>query len=292
MVSAEALASPVRACGVTGVRLPSFFHIDYNVIEHPETKKLWVLPNLSSTKPGHEGSVYPKAQRKVVQRSEHILARRPLLRFVSTRSRWEKILSVATKEKLKGKVKHLIWRQDMEDFVLCMLRQAVMTKLKWLFDHPGTALIVKIPNVAERNAASDDISCVLVSASFETDMVRKAQTTLQVAQNEIEWIARRLNRLARESSSSNMDGQHQLPLMPAAQAVAIPMPVLLTTFYHNHNVPVYSLPDVLGSENSTKLLEAGSFSDGLIFGIRSSKQTLGAQMALMKLQCYLAENSV
>jgi hypothetical protein len=47
---AQALATPVRKCPITGVALPGFFLQRFNLIAHPETKTPWFVPHGLETK--------------------------------------------------------------------------------------------------------------------------------------------------------------------------------------------------------------------------------------------------
>ena len=44
-VAAELLATPVRVCRLTGARLPTAFMTRFTILKHPDTGKLWQVPN-------------------------------------------------------------------------------------------------------------------------------------------------------------------------------------------------------------------------------------------------------
>lgn len=164
---AVALASPVRMCSATGMRMPKAFLTEWGLVEQPasaassnldpksrpdtpiekikqEGKGLWILPiNLIKdylAGPSEKGNGKAAARRSLRLR---IVDRMPILQKISNaviRSRKSKHSPFLPMTPLRWKSplgpltsaceSRLAWRFDMPDFVLRMKRKEVMKQLK------------------------------------------------------------------------------------------------------------------------------------------------------------------
>ena len=169
---AQALATPMRTCAITTTRLPSFFLVNLQLLAHPETDEPWMLPKglLAQSKAGkvdkepenvagepdqrihHANPETPATPRQseestasLAETTEspgststgpgmYMLARHSFIQSVTRRGRkqWGRLFRPALSEKTGIRAEHIVWRQDMDDFILDLLRRRVITELEIL----------------------------------------------------------------------------------------------------------------------------------------------------------------
>ncbi|PYI00997.1 hypothetical protein BO78DRAFT_401646 [Aspergillus sclerotiicarbonarius CBS 121057] len=158
---AQALASPLRTCKVTGAHLPRAFLMDWGCVKRPDVPdKLWFLPlglmgdtfrinTTPSEMNGHQAKNKNPNSKLLTLR---IVDRLPLLRTISD-AYWG--MKHGRKREPLAKIiphrwKHpagpmttrhesqLVWREDMPEFTLQMMRQAVLKVLKKASDASAT----------------------------------------------------------------------------------------------------------------------------------------------------------
>ena len=156
--TARALASPVRMCRLTSTRLPSDFLLQHGLSTHPKTGKKWNLPLLagrlsqqgkrmnraqpeSSADTIAEGAPEPTySPQKRTLSGFNILASYKALDLVSkdqASKKHREIIPQSWKDS-KGIGKGpLVWREDMADFTLGLLRQEVVKAMTSLFMSTG-----------------------------------------------------------------------------------------------------------------------------------------------------------
>lgn len=156
---AIALATPPRLCVLTGLRLPSYFQISFGVATHPKTGAPWHLPNLSAqfmssprddemSKGNTDGTVpsplEPDASMTLKSptrtlSSTHFLASRHVFAYISglTPSRYERLMPYRWRQDPSVKLSEIVWREDMDIFVLGILRRNVLKTLSYLASRPA-----------------------------------------------------------------------------------------------------------------------------------------------------------
>ncbi|KAF4814454.1 hypothetical protein CGCSCA5_v007860 [Colletotrichum siamense] len=144
---AHALASPVRICQVFRKRLPSYFHQKFKAVQNLETGKFWAIPeDIESAAPENDtaeqepGAGEGGQERKPMMGSPsgYVMARKRVIYNMlqkpgsSPYSGTSKAV-FARRANLKTERNQIVWRQDMDNFVLENLRrQAVNTILYYL----------------------------------------------------------------------------------------------------------------------------------------------------------------
>ncbi|CAI0654751.1 unnamed protein product [Colletotrichum noveboracense] len=151
---AHALASPARTCQVFKKRLPSYFHQKFNAVQNSETGRFWAIPeDIESAAPenveGKKGIDTAEQEPEAGGRAEeqksmmgspsgYVVARKRVLYNMMQKpgsgpySGTSKAV-FARRENLKTQRSQIVWRQDMDEFVLENLRrQAVNTILYYL----------------------------------------------------------------------------------------------------------------------------------------------------------------
>ncbi|KAI9771818.1 MAG: hypothetical protein M1840_001588 [Geoglossum simile] len=131
---AQALSTPVRRCTVLNAALPSFFLTRFNVEAHPGTGALWYLPQaLIKSSSRSKDSANPEGQPPPpVGPSGYTLSSSFLIRHITLTPAKRKGLSCKQPNDLHGGKANFVWRQDMHDFVLRLLRERVHDELKYL----------------------------------------------------------------------------------------------------------------------------------------------------------------
>ncbi|KAI5301730.1 hypothetical protein KEM56_001416, partial [Ascosphaera pollenicola] len=134
---AQALASPMRSCHATGVRLPSAFLTGFGLIQHPETKNLWFIPtSLMKDELGIGKNIKDEGG---ARRSTKYIP--PV--YMSMTSTLHKTLSTMSTKHLgkwlmplrwkvpfgsvtKTQERNAVWREDMQDFILKQLQMRLV----------------------------------------------------------------------------------------------------------------------------------------------------------------------
>ncbi|XXG99631.1 hypothetical protein Hte_005972 [Hypoxylon texense] len=157
---AKALATPVRMCAVTKTRLPSFFLQDFNLVAHPETNAPWLIPgslmpdqpstaqeslgieSLEDTESEAHDSKDPQSTAATSEDNErlhgqraYVLARQDLLSsFTVKKSGFGSAPKQITNANFRQKslVDKVVWREDMDTYILDRMRQAIVDDLLYV----------------------------------------------------------------------------------------------------------------------------------------------------------------
>ncbi|KAK2748358.1 hypothetical protein FQN57_001016 [Myotisia sp. PD_48] len=138
---ALALASPPRICRVTEVRQPSELLLDFGSVEHPQTGASWILPitglQKENLKAATSVTVSPdNAEGNTIPKPTSL---NPLFRTVFSHQLAEKLSRMANRALIRRIVrspsdrspaKSYIWRKDMPDHILGLLRAEAIKSLK------------------------------------------------------------------------------------------------------------------------------------------------------------------
>ncbi|EON67055.1 hypothetical protein W97_06172 [Coniosporium apollinis CBS 100218] len=283
---AHILASPVRMCGSTQVRLPSFFHVDLYTKLHPETRDPWLLPTTLS--------VSSLGKRVVDQGTPlRLLGRRRIVQYLGVKRRWLYAMSLRLREQLGVRTSKTVWREDMADLVLELLRNAAVKELKRVFQHSNASLVVPYSNGIASVEGHDGVACVLDLSGSTTmrqfEAARARSEKLAEKGDDLVEQVRKIRDWKRTNLKEPMLGS-ELSVNPAprlAPAVKNPPLQFETTQYWGSEVPIYDLVGLLGKDRVVGLL-AGTASVGAEYAVlKTSKLTVAAQTWLYKLQVYL-----
>ncbi|CAD6587861.1 MAG: hypothetical protein ASARMPREDX12_003033 [Alectoria sarmentosa] len=156
---AIALATPPRLCVLTGLRLPSYFQIPFGVATHPKTGAPWHLPKLSVQAMSNSGgdeipdgnpkessssrlkpdtSTTLKSPTRTLS-STHFLGSRQVLAHISslTPLHYKRLMPYRWRQDPSVKLPEIVWREDMDTFVLDVLRRNVSKTLSYLASRPA-----------------------------------------------------------------------------------------------------------------------------------------------------------
>ena len=278
-VAAIALATPPRLCILTGIRLPSFFQIPFGLATHPRTGAPWHLPKLptqavsnpdnnkiysvtcESTLPCALEDEDPSKTLKIPMRtlsSTHFLASRQVLTHVSslTPSKYEKLMPQRWKNDPTVKVSDIVWREDMDVFVLEILRRNVSKKLSYL---------------ASRVAA-------YIAPCKNYDSINNQHQVAVVL-----WLSKKPNNSIYDERASgdgmSFDGREMGP------------PTYAMHYHKTHYIPCYNLATLLGPIQLNALRDSRpDHFNGQFAVLKLKRNTVEVQLGLWNLLGYMVQN--
>ncbi|KAI4167825.1 MAG: hypothetical protein LQ343_006897 [Gyalolechia ehrenbergii] len=270
---AQALATPVRSCSVTNVRLPSYFLLDFGLTPHPRTGKPWQIPifaldpnvsvpneasrsvqvseqssDASSEDDAATDSAAPSTKRPArAVAGSHVVSQRAAMKFMSDVKRKSYLQMVPHRWKLDTRFKtdDLVWREDMDVFVLDLMRKKAVRLLKYL---------------SSRSAA------YIAKCEGYEDIQNKHQP------GAVLWWGK--------FASEGMLTASEEP----------PPPYAMVKYRSAYHIPVYNLPAILGSEYLRQLRVSTGLTDETLAVIKQKRNTVDILTHLWKLMGYLASN--
>lgn len=208
----------------------------------------------------------------------------------------KKPISPRMSQRLAGHgLNKMVWREDMPDFILQMMRQKLFRKLSWNFGFKGRLIPVASPRTEDINHV-EEVSCVLFFGSH-ANRADDLQAKTDAIHLEMEkWsnyfgrnFAERIDPHLSPGVSHHSPHWYTEPLVPRLQPRLIfPELEFHTTIWRGRKVAVYSLHDLLGQEMATALIEGSKYSDAGCVALKSDRHHVPVQMLLMQLQAYIA----
>ncbi|RAH66486.1 uncharacterized protein BO66DRAFT_394625 [Aspergillus aculeatinus CBS 121060] len=291
---AVALATPIRQCSLTGLRMPTEFMTGWGLEEHPEGKSLFIhpseilppvtvpapAPSPSSSSSSSSWTDQPKKTQQTSQAIRHLrfrmVNRLTLLNTVTETSRrsnrripaialafpirWRPPLGPMTDSMMAS----CVWRQDMPQFVTRMMRREVGQRLRRAAtqsnDSPKRQVWTSVLPLEEDHE--------------EDGAARIAEEALVEALAKMEPIARM------ETGAVLVLRRTDSPQLP------------LSGFFHlpqtNSKVPVFDMTRLLAEED---LLACGKFQgQAAVFFRPDDKPTVNAMLGLWKLAGLLRDD--
>ena len=292
--TAQALATPIRTCNLTGVRLPRLFLLAFGLKRHPETGAPWLLPEglykpetnrSNATKEKHTSPPSPASANnsdstadpygyppkitaqlppKASGTATHFLSQSPALLFI-TRLRLKdylKVIPMRWKDLSGLQPKEVLWRQDTDTFVLDLLRKKVLGQLKYLSKRPAAYIVRCHEDNADINSHHQ------VGVIFWLGPLQPVEDVPEELES---------GNLQPNSHSSHIPNLDSGP-----QSYA-------TILYKHQYLPLYNLPRLLGANNVLQLREHSSLFVGEMAVLKNKKITLDVQLWLWKLEGYVGQ---
>ncbi|KAL8694991.1 MAG: hypothetical protein Q9218_000463 [Villophora microphyllina] len=166
--TAQALATPTRSCALTGIRLPNYFLVDFGLTPHPRTGKPWQMPKLatdrnivslqetpsldnnlesmtSASSEDHTdfGATSKGRQNARTVAGSHVISHRPALKLMCSLKHRTLMYMIPQRWKQDGRFKaeEIVWRKDMDTFILDLMRRKTMNLLKYLNSQPAAYIV-------------------------------------------------------------------------------------------------------------------------------------------------------
>ncbi|KAF1977110.1 hypothetical protein BU23DRAFT_453362 [Bimuria novae-zelandiae CBS 107.79] len=292
---AHALASPARFDRSTSTLLPSGLLLTLYIKPHPETSDPWLLPLSISTSNAQKPRGPPI----------RFLAHRHTAAYLGRKkSNWRGAVERRLMALLEPKaLEKLIWREDMTELLLRLLQDRVMDKLAWYYSWRGRLTAVPSPS-NEHLDSIEDVSCVLFYGSLKTradELRREAEDIVLDIDKWYLLFRTHFGSYFDPHQNSNLPhapsrtthkppGWYEPPIPRLAARAQFPPLSFSTTKWRGRKVAVYSLTDLLGEENAKQLVGKGVTGEGeRCWIIKRARQSVAAEMLLMRLQSYLAE---
>lgn len=282
--TANALASPVRQCRSTQISLPVAFLTSLHPRPHPTTQDPWLLPVSLTTDTKHLGPPY------------RFLGRHLVAAHLSKSKAWQKVLNSRMSEKLGAhNLKNIVWREDMADFILEMMRKRLAGRLAWYFGFRGRLIPVPSPRTEDIEDV-EDVSCVLIFRSLRT---RANDLKVRSDENKTElekWssyfaknFASKLDPHAAPGVTHTSPHWYSGPIVPRMQPrLQFPELEFHVTTWRGKKVAVYSLSDLLGEEQAQMLVEGSKYANEKCVVLKRGRHSIPIQILLMQAQAYIA----
>lgn len=283
--SAHALASPIRQCRATQISLPVAFLTSLHARPHPTTNDPWLLPVSLTTDAKHLGPPF------------RFLGRRLVTAQMGKKKAWEKALYSRMSEKLGGhNLSKMVWREDMPDLILEMLRKRLSSKLKWYLGFRGRLIPVPSPRTTDIENV-EDASSVLIFRSLRTraeDFQSRADDNMTELEKWSSYFgksfAAKLDPHATPEVTHSSPHWYSGPIVPRLQPrLQFPELEFPTTTWRGKKVAVYSLKDLLGEEKANILLEGSKYVGERCLVLKRARHNMPVEVLLMQVQAYIAQ---
>lgn len=183
----------------------------------------------------------------------------------------------------------------MPELVLSLMRKKAADKLAWFFSWVGRLVPCASP-LPEDIDGIDDVSCVLYLGSLKTvadEIQAKAHAIAKDSEKTtliyINAVRKYLDPHKSKAVTHNPPHWYIHPVVPRmVPRVLYPPLEFKTTEWRGSRVAVYSLTDMLGEEQATKLVEGSKYSDGRCWVLKRGRHNVPVELLLMQLQSYLA----
>ena len=284
--AAQALATPIRQCFLTGVRLPSFFQFPFGLKTHPATGSPWHLPRIylgavpndseppslqndrnditqSQIQNKHTSKGVPAATPIESERTvsgTHLVASRHALKHILGLKRIQYLRMMPWRWKGDASLKghEIIWREDMDTFVLELSRKIALQTLKYLASRPAAYIV----------------------ACKGYDSIEDHEQVAAVL-----WLG--------DDSCTRSESEHQDAFVhdvsKAARRRDLGPPSYSMARYRSNHIPIYNLYTLLGPVQLLALRQSSMTHFGGTTAVIKSKQgTVKLQLELWKLIGYLS----
>lgn len=195
----------------------------------------------------------------------------------------------------------MVWREDMPQVILELLRKRVVDRLSWNFSFRGRLVPVASPRAEDLDAV-DDVSTVLFFGSLRTradDLQDRCETITTELEKWSSYFGQsfgdRFDPHASPDVTHNAPYWYTEPLMPHMQPrLQFPELEFKTATWRGRKVAVYSLEDMLGHEKARELISGpkSKYADQGCVVIRRARHNTPVELLLMQLQSYIAKPGI
>lgn len=210
--------------------------------------------------------------------------------------KWKTLIAPRFRQNMGDADKRMVWREDLVQLVLSRFQQPIIQKLRYFFERPGGQLVqCGSPLTSDIEATGlDDVSCVLYLGSLKTpaDKIQAKSIDIMVAVDQLIYGFKKKHTALVDphtKANHNSPAWYKGPLLPTLlPRLRYPPLEFKTTRWRDQEVSVYSLPDLLGEENTKELVMGTQFEDAGCIVMRRRRNNTATQLLLMQLQGFLA----
>jgi hypothetical protein len=188
-----------------------------------------------------------------------------------------------------------VWREDMPDFILSLMRKQLLDKLNWYFKEPKRLFPCASP-LPEDISDVKDVSCILYLGTLKAAADELQAKALAIS-NQLESYAVAFADIMKDhldphrtkAVTHNSPSWWRGPVVPRLQPTLLYPPLeFKTTVWRGSRVPVYSLYDLLGEEQMRDLVQDSLFKDEKCLAVKRARHNVPLELLLMQMQAYLA----
>jgi len=193
-------------------------------------------------------------------------------------------------------LKKMVWREDMPDFILDIMRKTAANKLSWNFGFRGRLIPVASPRTEDIESV-EDVSSVLIFRSLHNrgdDMQKLADLNMAELEKWSAYFTKSFE--AKLDPHATPEVTHSSPHWYTGPVIACLQPRLMfpelefhTTTWRGRKVAVYSLADLLGEDKAQELIKGSKYAGEKCVVIKRARHNVPVEMLLMQLQAYIAQ---
>jgi hypothetical protein len=285
-LTAHALASPVRQCRATLISLPVALLSSLHTRPHPDTNDPWLLPVSLTTDDKHLGPPF------------RFIASQAVTIQLGKKKFWARQVYARMEEKLgSNNLKKMVWREDMPELILDLMRKQLVKKLSWNFGFRGRLTPVASPAIGDIEHV-DDVSCVLIFCSLRTyadDVHDRAKDLAAEMDKWSSYVAKtyadKLDPHASPLVTHRSPSWYVEPIVPRLQPrLRFPELEFKSIMWRGNKVALYSLTDLLGEGKARQLIGDSQYAGEKCVVVKSARHNVPIEILLMRLQAYIARS--
>lgn len=228
--------------------------------------------------------------------SSYFICSQPAMKVLSGFSQrsWMNAIPHTWKSDSGIRADKLVWRKDMDGFVLELLRKKTFALLKMLASS-RTGYITSCAGYNSVGAHNQVAAALWLGASTPANITGSqellASSGACTSQEEVagDLLSPGAAAPLQETTSA---GHNSTPQAEIASSEGLDPPSYAMIKYKSHYIPFYNLPMLLGSEYISRLRAYIPFAQGTMALIKNKQRTVKAQMELWKLMGYMAQTEI
>lgn len=225
--------------------------------------------------------------------SSYFICSQPALKLLTNLKpkSWMSMIPVAWKSDSWIQADKLVWRKDMDEFVLELQRKKTLALLKLLASSRGGY----VASCAGYKFVEDhhQVAAVLwlgasTPAKIPRGRISAADPATLITQQESQDDPTSAGATQLQQEIASTDRNSTLEAEVSASEESEP-PFYAMAKYKSHFIPIYNLPKLLGHEHLARLRATHSCVQGTMAVIKKKVRTVRAQLELWKLMGYMAQ---
>lgn len=217
---------------------------------------------------------------------------------LSQKKNWMKGLYSRIIDMIKSSnIRKMVWRGDMPDLILGLMRKQTVDKLRWSFGFRGRLIPVASPR-SEDIDEIDNVSCVLLTRSLRTradDVHERANEIIAEMDKLSVYFSKSFPKIldphAYTKATHPTPNWYNGPIVPRLQARAQFSELeFKATTWRGRKVAVYSLMDLLTPEIMQDLIQGSKYEVESCLVVKQARHNVPIELLLLRLQAYIAQS--